>query len=292
MKLAFFTLILLLSACASVQVQEDAAGIAEDVRQAKNIMRVHQGPIRVMSLNLAHGRKDALNQLLVSTNTIGNNLKEIAQLLNREHVDVVALQEADGPSRWSGGFDHVALLANQASYPWYERASHAQNWLFDYGTALMSRTPFTLTQNHTFDPSPPTMNKGFLLGQIAWQEGQKEKRLVDIISVHLDFSRRKVRELQIKEMAELLGKREHPIIILGDFNSDWFSDASIVRALADRAGLQVYRPDAIDLGTYKNGRYRYDWILISDELEFREYKVLPDVISDHRAVVAEIAFRP
>ena len=29
--------------------------------------------------------------------------------------DVVALQEADGPSGWSGNFDHVATLARQAA---------------------------------------------------------------------------------------------------------------------------------------------------------------------------------
>jgi endonuclease/exonuclease/phosphatase family metal-dependent hydrolase len=33
---------------------------------------------------------------------------------------------------------------------------------------------------------------------------------------------------------------------------------------------------------------RLDWILISPEFEFVEYRTLPDVISDHRAVVATL----
>ena len=81
---------------------------------------------------------------------------------------------------------------------------------------------------------------------------------------------------------------ETPFIILGDFNSDWFSDESVVKELAEKSQLKVYEPRAENLHTYvKRGR-RLDWILISNELEFVSYKVLPDVISDHLAVVAEV----
>jgi endonuclease/exonuclease/phosphatase family metal-dependent hydrolase len=253
----------------------------------------HRGVLRVMSLNLAHGRRDGVNQILLKEQTFRDSLDAVAALLYREHVDILALQEADGPSRWSGGFDHVGTLAQIGGYPWHERASHAKNWLFDYGTALISRVPFIETVAHTFQPSPPTLNKGMLLAQIAWQgkEVGGQTYLVDVVSVHLDFSRRKVREQQIEEMLTVLAERVFPIIVMGDFNSDWFSQASVVRVLAQRADLQVFRPDAKDLGTYGEAGHRYDWILISDELEFKEYKVLPDVVSDHRAVVAEIGLR-
>jgi hypothetical protein len=33
---------------------------------------------------------------------------------------------------------------------------------------------------------------------------------------------------------------------------------------------------------------RFDWMLITDELEFIHYAMLSDVVSDHRAVVASI----
>jgi endonuclease/exonuclease/phosphatase family metal-dependent hydrolase len=252
---------------------------------------VHKGNLTLASINLAHGRKDALNQLLVSRATIENNLGEIAALLRKLDADLVALQEADGPSRWSGGFDHVAWLASRAHYPWHERASHARSWLFDYGTALLSRLPFRNVINHTFAPSPPTMNKGFLLGQIDWQDVHGKPLAVDVVSVHLDFSRPDVRALQVRQMSKILGNRSHPLIILGDFNSDWLSEGSAVRELAERSGLRVYRHDADDLGTYRHGSKRFDWILISAELEFVDYLVLADVVSDHRPVVAEIALR-
>ena len=77
------------------------------------------------------------------------------------------------------------------------------------------------------------------------------------------------------------------MIILGDFNSDWFSDESVVKKLTNNGGMAVYRHDAKDLPTY-NSRHRYDWILVSDELAFVNYTVLPDIVSDHAAVVADI----
>jgi len=251
---------------------------------------INNPTLKVMTLNLAHGRKDGLNQLLKSEGTIRRNLEEIATVLDKQGADIVALQEADAPSFWSGGFDHVALLAEQAGYPFYESSHQANSWFFSYGTALLSRANISAVTHHTFKPSPPTMNKGYTLGQVAWQPGATEPVLVDIVSVHIDFSRKSVREQQSTELSETLASRGNPIIIMGDFNSDWTADEQVVRALAERADLHVFRPEAEDLATYSNTK-RYDWILISKQLEFVSLEVLPDILSDHSAVVAEIRMR-
>jgi endonuclease/exonuclease/phosphatase family metal-dependent hydrolase len=255
--------------------------------------RVFTGNLKVLTLNVAHGRKDGFNQLFQSDERIRNNLKEVAAFLNQTEADIVALQEADGPSRWSGNIDHVELLAQQAGYPRYSRAGHAKSWLFDYGTALLIRGDFTETSSYAFAPSPPTLSKGFLIGQIVWQSKNPSDPpvLVDVVSVHLDFSRSSIRQQQIVEMLNILAERKNPIIILGDFNSDWFNDASVVQDLARRCRLHTYKPLANDLGTYRKSERRLDWILISSELEFKHYSVLPDIVSDHYAVVAEVAFR-
>lgn len=249
--------------------------------------------LKVMSLNIAHGRKDGINQLFLSGATIRKNLDEIAAVLDHSGADIVALQEADAPSLWSGNFDHIALLAEQADYPAVVHTAHARSWLFNYGTAILSQADFIETLNYTFEPSPPTLNKGFTLAQIVWQpHGQEQPPvLLDIVSVHLDFSRREVRENQIREITQVLEGRDNPLIILGDFNSDWLADELVVRALANDNGLKGYRPSADDLGTYPSGNKRLDWILISETLEFISYEVLPDVLSDHKAVLAEIGLR-
>ena len=246
--------------------------------------------LKVLTLNLAHGRKNGINQLFKSAATIRRNLEEIATVLEKQGADVVALQEADAPSFWSGGFDHVAGLAGQAGYPYFVSSNQANSWFFSYGTALLSKVALSGVVHHTFRPSPPTMNKGYTLGQIAWQPGAAAPVLVDLVSVHIDFSRKSVREQQIAELTGTLAGRGNPIIIMGDFNSDWFADEPGVRALAEQSDLHVYRPDADDLPTYSKTK-RYDWILISKQLEFVSLEVLPDVLSDHSAVVAEIRMR-
>lgn len=217
---------------------------------------------------------------------------DIADVISSQDADVVALQEADGASRWSGNFDHVAFIADQAGYPWFYRAAHATSWLFTYGTAILSRFPMTETIEHTFKPSPPTFHKGFLLGQVMWKPDHKADRTIaiDIVSVHLDFSRKKVRQQQIIEITDMLSTRSNPMIILGDFNSEWFADDSVVKRLADKTHMKVYQPDDKHLQTYLKRGKRLDWILISDELDFVSHEVLPDVVSDHLVVVATLGW--
>ncbi|HSQ69464.1 MAG TPA: endonuclease/exonuclease/phosphatase family protein [Steroidobacteraceae bacterium] len=281
-----------LLAGSAVQVAGAAESGAVAMPQGTALDHSDGAPLKVVTLNLAHGRKDAINQLLVSRASVEQNLAEIAELLRKVGADVVALQEADGPSRWSGGFDHVERLASQAGYPWYFRSSHARTWLFDYGTALLSRLPFTEEVGAAFEPTPPSMTKGLSIGRMTWRPSDNSPPVpVDIVSVHLDFSRESVRNHQMQQMAEILDRRVGPLIVLGDFNSDWFDEASVVAEFAHRCGMQAYAPSHDGLGTYRSNGRRLDWVLISSELEFLDHRVMPQVVSDHQAVVAVIGLR-
>lgn len=86
--------------------------------------------LRVVTLNLAHGRKDSFNQIFVWENTFKENLDDIVDVLRQYKPHVVALQEADAESLWSVSFDHVAYLASGAEYPWRTHAKNSDNWLY------------------------------------------------------------------------------------------------------------------------------------------------------------------
>ena len=75
---------------------------------------------------------------------------------------------------------------------------------------------------------------------------------------------------------------------MGDFNSDW-DEGSPLRDMADRLDLHTHDADA-PLVTYPAAGSRLDWILVSRELRIVMHQVLDDAVSDHRAVVAEVAF--
>jgi endonuclease/exonuclease/phosphatase family metal-dependent hydrolase len=242
-------------------------------------------PVTVMTLNLAHGRKDGFSQMLQSGRTIQGHLEDVAAVLRRESPAVVALQEADGPSFWSGDFDHVARLAEGAAFGYSVRGSHVDGGGLSYGTALLSRFAPDAPVSVTFAPSPPTFPKGFVVSRVTFPGGWS----ADVVSVHLDFARASVRKEQVAEMIRTLSRRPSPRIVLGDFNSEWDDDDSAVRALVEGLHLTAWRENAKNLDTFPFSGKRLDWILISPELEFREYRVVPDVLSDHLGVAAAIA---
>jgi len=117
--------------------------------------------LKLISLNIAHGRKDGRHQAFRAASTIRTHLDEIAEVLRREKPHLVALQEADGPSVWSGNFNHVEHLAEEAEFAHCFRGEHVGGMKLSYGTAVLSQLPITRPASVTFDPSPPTLTKGF-----------------------------------------------------------------------------------------------------------------------------------
>lgn len=247
--------------------------------------------IKVLSLNVSHGRNTSLNQLLVSKERTYQNLDKIAALLEEIAPDVVALQEADAPSRWSGKFDHVAYVADQSGFPCLVHGLHSTSWISTYGTALLSRSRSTQSASVQFPPSWPSKQKGYVSAVLHWPVG-KQRVSVTLVSVHFDFLRKSVRDRQVNEMVSHLSGIDGPLILMGDLNSQWGQETSHVRILADGLRLRAFYPERSGLGTYKGptGK-RLDWVLISHELDFKDYKVLPDVVADHLAVYAEIDYR-
>jgi endonuclease/exonuclease/phosphatase family metal-dependent hydrolase len=249
------------------------------------------GPgLKVMTFNMAHGRGDSFHQLLQSTETTRANLDAFASMLTREQPDVVALQEADGASFWSGNFNHLAYLAERSPHSWAVNGRQVQGAGLSYGTALLSSLELQQPQAVTFDPALSMIRKGFVISSVDWP-GQPGVR-VDVVSVHLDFSSEFTRRLQARELIAELQDRGRPVIVMGDLNTDWQHEDSTVRLIAGELGLSAYSPDGQNLETFPWNGKRLDWILLSGELSFHSYRVMSDVLSDHRGVVAEVILNP
>lgn len=249
---------------------------------------VEVGPtLRVATLNMAHGRADGFHQFIQGSARIRANLDAIATLMVGQAPAVLAVQEADAASVWSGNFDHVRYLAEAAGLPWFSHGSHVKGMRLSYGAALLANAPMTAPLSVTFAPSPPTFAKGFLVATITppgWSVGA-----VDVVSVHLDFARPAVRRRQVDALLRHLRERSNPLVIMGDFNCQWQPASSPLRRLARSLDLRAWQPESEDLVTFATTGRRLDWILVSPELRIVDQRILDDVVSDHRAVIADIA---
>lgn len=256
-------------------------------KHTKTTENIKDHTFKIMTLNIAHGRCNGMHQFFHKKTRIHKQLDAIADLITKHNVTIVALQETDGPTFWSNYIDQTAYIAHKAELPWYTHSNHVDGWGIHYGTSLTSTFALSNAVSHTFRPTPPTFTKGFTLATVQVDANHA----IDIISLQLDFSRKSIQRSQIDEMISVLQDRQHPLIVTGDFNSDWIAKNSILQKLSNDLHLTPFTPTEEGLITFPTLKKRFDWILISDDLSFDTYDTLTDEVSDHYAVVAEITVK-
>jgi len=248
--------------------------------------------LRLMTLNVAHARRFGRHQALVAPLRLRDNLAAIAEVLRREAPDVVALQEADGPSAWSGDFDHVATLAQLGGFAHAFRGEHNP---FSFGgrdlssgTALLARVALEAPRSRAFQETWRD-TKGFVAATV--RPAALEAGPIDVVSIHLDFLADRVRRRQVEQLVETFRESDRPLVVMGDFNCEWSERRRSLDLL--RRELRLRPLDAAAHATYPSWRplVRLDWILISDALAFAGYETLPDRLSDHLGVVATVVSR-
>ncbi|MFN7942119.1 MAG: endonuclease/exonuclease/phosphatase family protein [Thermoanaerobaculia bacterium] len=249
--------------------------------------------LRLLTLNVAHARREASHQALLKRPTLVENLEHIARVLERERPDVVALQEADGPSAWSGRFDHVAVLAELAGFEHTYRGEHnpfsRPPLDLSYGTALLSRLPLVDPISQAFQENWRD-TKGFVTASVPLP-GSTGGTL-DVVSIHLDFLNGDVRRRQVEQLIDRFRDRRRPLVVMGDFNCEFGERRRCFSRLAAELAVRPARQTGSP--TYPSWRplVRLDWILASEDLAFVRYETLDDRVSDHLGVMAEITAAP
>ena len=248
--------------------------------------------LRVLTLNIAHARRQSQHQALLKEPTLRRNLEAIAAVLGRERPDLVALQEADGPSAWSGGFDHVETLARLAGFDHAFRGEHNPFSLgrldLSSGTALLSKLPLEAARSHAFQQNWRD-TKGFVTATVTVEA--LGGAAVDVVSIHLDFLADRVRRRQVEQLVDRFAGSGRPLVVLGDFNCEWGERRRSLDLLAHELRLRpVERGGAPTFPSWRP-LVRLDWILVSPELEFVRYRTRADRLSDHLGGVAELRLR-
>ncbi len=244
--------------------------------------------LRLLSANLAHGRSDGAHQMRQNDEQITENLRILASVLKREQAHLVALQEADAPSWWSGDFNHLSFLAEEAGYAQSVHGPHVTGLGLSYGTGFLSNVKINAAWSHTFEPTPPTMSKGFTLIKIPIMHPHYSH--IYAASLHTDFASASARSQQLDYLAEVLLSLDAPYVVLGDFNCQYMSKGSPLPLFLEKVNLKTYKPYESNhsFDTFPALNVRIDWICIPRHWMFQRFNVLKDVVSDHSLVVADI----
>lgn len=251
-----------------------------------------ESALRLLTLNLAHGRRKGPHQLLQRKHRLQRNLDEVGTLLRSAQPDVVALQEADAPSVWSGNFCHVSHLSDLSGLEHVVHGPHTSFGIgrlqLECGTALLSRHMLGDGKSVAFGQNWRD-NKGFVVGAVEVPQWRHRKILV--ASVHLDFLIPRVRRRQVQRLIETLANRDLPLVLSGDLNCSPLEDPKTLEMLMVELDLHSCDPH-LHRPTYPSYRplRRLDWILASPELRFlSESTPLAPQVSDHLAVIADLA---
>jgi len=212
------------------------------------------------------------------------DLDAVAEIINREKPDFVALQEVDKNTGRTHHTDIPKLLGQKTQM----KAYFGKAMDFDggeYGIAALTRYPVhelllkSLPSKKEEEPRTSLMLKAKLQPDL----------LVNFITTHLDHKKKDhSRNEQIKELINTYLKYDEPTILAGDFNDVPLSKPintllEHCTAVYEKTGLQPTFPS-------NDPKRKIDYIFVYPKNKWKiiSSKVIPGNTSDHLAFVAVI----
>lgn len=252
--------------------------------------------LRLLTLNIAHGRGLSLYQGFHTLKYIHRNLDRIAHLLRRLRPDIVALQEVDEDSHWNRHINLLQYLQENAAY------SHAFHGIHNrrlgqkrlaYGNAILSHHRIHSSESISFD-SKTLGGKGYVFAEV-----EVGNLVIPVINLHLDYRSRRIRTEQVERIIVDLDARSNRIegarrmtpIIFGDFNTSSKSAHDAVQHLLthvrQHTDYQIHPEQGRTFPAYYP-RWGYDFIFVPDEYKVLSCRVIRSYVSDHRPVLMQI----
>jgi len=252
----------------------------------------------MLTFNIAHARGPLLHQSLRREARLRANLLKIARLIIRLDVDIVALQEVDENSRWSGSFNHLDFLREATGLPYAVHGVHnRRRGLFhlNYGNALLSRYPVHHSETVAFG-TRGIGEKGFLFAELDTPMGR-----IPVVNLHLHHRSRATRQRQMAKLLVFLdAQRAHRgrhwrsgPIICGDFNCPAVKPDAVTQVLGHlgRAGAYSLYPQGRSGRTFPSlwPQRALDHVCLPPECGAGEAVVIRTMLSDHRPVLVQFS---
>ena len=231
-------------------------------------------PVRIMTYNLHNG-----------FNTKGKlNMEEIAQVIERNNPDIVALQEVSRGWVVSGRVDMLAWLSWRLNMPYVFGPTADQFW----GNAILSRYPILAYSRYDLPPRDLFILRGFITALIDLGD-YKQIKVINTHFHHVE-GQTDIRQLQSKTILGFLNSIDsNNIILLGDLNAEPADQeiAMLYQAKLRDAAVTM-DPQLAYTFASDNPLQRIDYILITYDLRVGDVQVPLSTASDHLPVIAVI----
>lgn len=210
-----------------------------------------------------------------------SSLKKIALLIKRVNPEIIALAEIDSGSARSNFTNQVNFLKREGNFATSifqckYKSKPLKKMLIskNQGNAVLAKRGLFIS--HEFHYLSYGVKR--LLIEAKFKPGFK------LLLVHLSLGRRS-RGKQIKQLARLLKNSREPVIVVGDFNllKGFKEIDSLVKEGKLHSANENHQPTFPSWGPRKE----LDFFLVSPPIKIKNFKVLPDIVSDHLPILLE-----
>ncbi len=242
------------------------------LREDVTAVPVPSGPIRVMTYNL-HNGFDPDGHL---------GMEAIAQVIEAQNPDIVALQEVSRGWVVNGSLDMLAWLSQRLAMPYVYGPTSDPLW----GNALLSRYPILESELVALPTDDLLLRRGFIWAKVDVGDGQH----LNVIATHYHHpgDGSAVRVMQSETIVDYWDSVSRTLI-MGDLNAEPNApEMQLLRqsGLADVLELSAVQPGFTYPATGPTKRIDYIWL--SPDLVANQVVIPPEPASDHLGIAATI----
>ena len=219
------------------------------------------------------------------------NIEKYASYIQAMNVDIVALNEVFLNSTIEEYNEQGKKLAQLAGYPYIAEAVGKDFGAVSIGNAILSKYPIESVEAF---PVLAPLDHERKADENEWYEDRV------VLSVVVDVNGKKVRvisthfglnglekERMIATLCPIIDMSKEPIVFLGDFNAQPHVDIlgciyNRLKSCADETANHEYTFSSFQPYT------TIDYIFVSPKVKVGSFEVKKDVLSDHRACLADL----
>ncbi|HLC39731.1 MAG TPA: endonuclease/exonuclease/phosphatase family protein [archaeon] len=223
----------------------------------------------------------------------------IAKFVRENKIDILGIQEVGIYHDQKPSENIAEEIAEELKfdYVFYEALKQVPEKPWAMGNAILSKFPIVESEYNQLTPvkyDGKVENQPRILIKSKIQIGDK---MLNFLTTHLQFTVKftttSIRLAQVEKILSVIKKLSGPIILAGDFNVAPESEEirKIEEVLARVDGKEptwTIHPFEAFGWKVNSLKYRIDHIFLSKDLNYENFSIIPNKISDHLPIMATI----